>query len=343
MVRVWPEQLRAQLKEGLRAAYLLTGNDPLLLQESQDAIRQAAQEQGFDEHHTRQIDNQTDWEEIFSITRALSLFASRQTLLLVLPDNGPNAAINDKLAELVNLLHDDLLLVVRTAKLTKAQENAAWYGALSSRGVMVNCQTPEQAQLPRWVANRAKNRQLALDDAACQLLCYCYEGNLLALAQALDRLALLWPDGKLTLPRVEQAVNDAAHFTPFHWVDALLAGKSKRALHILQQLRLEGGEPVILLRTVQRELLLMVTLKRQSSHTPLRNLFDQHRVWQNRRGLMTDALNRMSEDQLRQGVSLLSQIELTLKQDYGQSVWQELEGLSLLLCHKALPDVFIHG
>lgn len=343
MVRVWPEQLRAQLKEGLRAAYLLTGNDPLLLQESQDAIRQAAQEQGFDEHHTRQIDNQTDWEEIFSITRALSLFASRQTLLLVLPDNGPNAAINDKLAELVNLLHDDLLLVVRTAKLTKAQENAAWYGALSSRGVMVNCQTPEQAQLPRWVANRAKSRQLALDDAACQLLCYCYEGNLLALAQALDRLALLWPDGKLTLPRVEQAVNDAAHFTPFHWVDALLAGKSKRALHILQQLRLEGGEPVILLRTVQRELLLMVTLKRQSSHTPLRNLFDQHRVWQNRRGLMADALNRMSEDQLRQGVSLLSQIELTLKQDYGQSVWQELEGLSLLLCHKALPDVFIHG
>ena len=343
MVRVWPEQLRAQLKEGLRAAYLLTGNDPLLLQESQDAIRQAAQEQGFDEHHTRQIDNQTDWEEIFSITRALSLFASRQTLLLVLPDNGPNAAINDKLAELVNLLHDDLLLVVRTAKLTKAQENAAWYGALSNRGVMVNCQTPEQAQLPRWVANRAKSRQLALDDAACKLLCYCYEGNLLALAQALDRLALLWPDGKLTLPRVEQAVNDAAHFTPFHWVDALLAGKSKRALHILQQLRLEGGEPVILLRTVQRELLLMVTLKRQSSHTPLRNLFDQHRVWQNRRGLMTDALNRMSEDQLRQGVSLLSQIELTLKQDYGQSVWQELEGLSLLLCHKALPDVFIHG
>lgn len=80
----------------------------------------------------------------------------------------------------------------------------------------------------------------------------------MALAQALERLSLLWPDGKLTLPRVEQAVNDAAHFTPFHWVDALLMGKSKRALHILQQLRLEGSEPVILLRTLQRELLLLV-------------------------------------------------------------------------------------
>ncbi len=34
MIRLYPEQLRAQLNEGLRAAYLLLGNDPLLLQES---------------------------------------------------------------------------------------------------------------------------------------------------------------------------------------------------------------------------------------------------------------------------------------------------------------------
>lgn len=68
----------------------------------------------------------------------------------------------------------------------------------------VSCQTPEYAQLPRWLAARAKQHQLQLDDAASQLLCYCYEGNLLALAQALERLALLWPDGKLTLPALSK-------------------------------------------------------------------------------------------------------------------------------------------
>ena len=213
MIRLYPEQLRAQLTEGLRAAYLLLGNDPLLLQESQDAIREAAAAQGFTEHHTFSIDNSTDWQAIFALSQAMSLFASRQTLLLILPENGPNAAINEQLAMLVGLLHDDLLLIVRGNKLTKAQENAAWLTALAQRAVQVSCQTPEYAQLPRWLAARAKQHQLQLDDAASQLLCYCYEGNLLALAQALERLALLWPDGKLTLPRVEQAVNDAAHFT----------------------------------------------------------------------------------------------------------------------------------
>ncbi|SNY78437.1 DNA polymerase III subunit delta [Enterobacter sp. CC120223-11] len=343
MIRLYPEQLRAQLSEGLRAAYLLLGNDPLLLQESQDAIRHAAQAQGFDEHHTVSIDTSTDWNALFSLSQERSLFATRQTLMLVLPENGPNAAINEQLATLTSLLHDDLLLIVRGNKLTKAQENAAWFTAIADRAVQISCQTPEQAQLPRWLAARAKQHHLQLDEAASQLLCYCYEGNLLALAQALERLSLLWPDGKLTLPRVEQAVNDAAHFTPFHWLDALLAGKSKRALHILQQLRQEGSEPVILLRTLQRELLLLVNMKRQSVSTPLRALFDKHRVWQNRRPLFTEALNRLSQEQLRHAVALLARTELTLKQDYGQSIWAELDGLSLLLCHKNLPDVFFEG
>nr|WP_159464332.1 DNA polymerase III subunit delta [Scandinavium goeteborgense] len=343
MIRLYPEQLRAQLSEGLRAAYLLLGNDPLLLQESQDAIRHAAGTQGFDEHHTVTIDASTDWNALFALSQERSLFAMRQTLTLVLPDNGPNAAINEQLVALIGLLHDELLLIIRGNKLTKAQENAVWYNALSGRAAQVSCQTPEQAQLPRWLATRAKQLNLQLDDAASQLLCYCYEGNLLALAQALERLSLLWPDGKLTLPRVEQAVNDAAHFTPYHWLDALLAGKSKRALHILQQLRQEGSEPVILLRTLQRELLLLVNMKRQSVNTSLRALFDKHRVWQNRRPLFTEALNRLSPEQLRHAVSLLARTEVTLKQDYGQSVWAELDGLSLLLCHKNLPDVFFEG
>lgn len=343
MIRLYPEQLHAQLNEGLRAAYLLTGNDPLLLQESQDAIRQAAQLQGFEEHHTAQIDTSTDWQMLFSLCQELSLFARRQTLLLLLPENGPNAAINSQLEILVSLLHSDILLLVRGNKLTKAQENAAWLAQIAERSVQVSCQTPEQNHLPRWVAQRAKQMNLTLDDAANQLLCYCYEGNLLALSQALERLSLIWPDGKLTLPRVEQAVNDAAHFSPFHWIDALLAGKSKRTLHILRQLRLEASEPVILLRTLQRELLQLVQLKRQMATMPLRTLFDKQRVWQNRRQILTEALNRLTLPQLYQGVHLLTQIELTLKQDYGQSVWDELEEISLLICNKALPEVFIHG
>lgn len=340
MIRIYPEQLAAQLREGLRPVYLLSGNEPLLLQEAQDAIRAAAQQQGFTEHFSVALESGTDWQGIFSTCQALSLFANRQTLLLILPENGPNAAMGEQLLTLSTWLHGDILLLLRAPRLTKAQENSAWYKALSAAALVVPCQTPEQGQLPRWVTTRAKKLELTLDDAANQLLCYCYEGNLLALSQALERLSLLWPDGKLTLPRVEQAVNDAAHFTPFHWVDALLAGKSRRALHILRQMRAEESEPAILLRTLQRDLLLLLSLQRQMTQTPLRTLFDQHRVWQNRRTLFADALQRVNAIRLAQAIKLLTRTELTLKQDYGQSVWPQLQTLTLMLCHPAFPESF---
>ncbi len=300
--------------------------------------------QGFTEHHTfTTLDASTDWDAIFSICQALSLFASRQTLLLQLPENGPNAAMNEQLAKLVALLHDDLLLIVRGNKLTKAQENAALVNSteqpcradqLPDAGVRISpAGLPPGQSRTNWSWTTPP---ISCSAIAMKAICWHWRRR--------------WSDwlccGRMAnspLPRVEQAVNDAAHFTPFHWVDALLAGKSKRALHILSQLRLEACEPVILLRTVQRELLLLVTLKRQSAHTPLRALFDKHRVWQNRRGVTGEALNRLSADQLRQAVHLLSRIELVVKQDFGQSVWAELESLSLLLCHKALADVFIDG
>ncbi|MCL6327235.1 DNA polymerase III subunit delta [Pectobacterium polaris] len=341
MIRLYPEQLTAQLHEGLRGCYLVFGSDPLLLQESLDSIKRVAQQHEFSEHFSFILDLHTDWDAIFSTCQALSLFASRQSLLLVLPENGPNAAMSENLVKLSGLLHPDILLILRGHKLTKAQENSAWFKALAQDSVYINCLTPEQAQLPRWVAQRAKAMKLTLDEQATQLICYCYEGNLLALSQALERLALLYPDGKLTLPRVESAVNDAAHFTPFHWLDALLAGKGKRAWHILQQLKQEDCEPVILLRTLQRELLQLLALKRRMSDTPLRTLFDQQKVWQNRRDLLTQALQRLSLQQLQQAVRLLTQVEITLKQDYGQSVWSELESLAMLLCGKALPEAFI--
>lgn len=343
MIRLYAEQLDAQLQESLRPCYLLFGNDPLLLQESQDSIRYWAQKQKFHEHFNVTLEAGTDWDAIFNLCQARSLFASRQTLLLVLPDGEIQIAMGEKLLQLTSLLHEDLLLILRGSKPPRALENTDWFRALIPQAVLLNCVTPEQGQLPRWVTKRAKSMKLVLEDAACQLLCYYYEGNLLALAQALERLSLIYPDGTLTLPRVNVAVNDAAHFTPFHWVDAVLAGKSKRAAHVLRQLRLEAAEPVILLRSIQREVLQLLTLKRQMDVVPIRTLFDRYKVWQNRRLLLTKALGRLSLAQLRDMITIMTRIELALKQDYSYPVWFDLNALALLLCGKTLPAAMIDG
>ncbi|MGL9769225.1 MAG: DNA polymerase III subunit delta [Sodalis sp. (in: enterobacteria)] len=337
MIRLYAEQLTTQVQGALRPCYLLFGNDLFLLQESQDCIRKLAQGQQFNEYFSVTLDVYTNWDDIFSVCQMRSLFAIRQMLLLILPTGNIDVPIAEKMLQLASLLNEDVLLILRGGKLSRATENSAWFKALSQNGVLVSCVTPEQAQMPRWVARRAERMKLTLDDAACQLLCYYYEGNLQALVQALERLSLLYPKGNLTLPQVTATVNKAGHFTPFQWVDASLAGKNKRAMYILRQLRLESMEPIILLRSIQREVLLLLMLKRQVATMPVHTLFDHYNVWRNRRTFLTQVIKRLTLSQLRDTVALMMKIELALKQDHNYPVWPAFSALTLLLCGKSLP------
>ena len=89
--------------------------------------------------------------------------------------------------------------------------------------------------------------------------------------------------------------------------------------------------------------MLLITLKRQSATTSLKILFDQHKVWQNRRGVMTEALQRLSLHQLQSALMLLTQAEVHIKQDFSHSAWPDLQSLSMLLCGKSFAENFIHG
>lgn len=342
MIRLYPEQLTSQLADKLQACYLIFGKDPFLAQESVDQICQVAKQQGFTERYSYSLDTSTDWDTIYCLSQSLSLFASRQVLILILPENGPTAVIAEKLLKLAELLHPDLLLILRGGKLTKAQENSSWYKRIGQDGVYINCLTPEQSRLTQWVTQRAKAMSVTLNKRANQLLCYCYEGNLLAINQVLEQLSLLYPDGNLTLPRVKEAVNNTVNITPYHWVDALLAGKIKRSWHILQQLQGEDYEAVILLRIMQCELLLLLTLKQQNNDKDFKKLFDQHKIWQARRPLIRAALQRLTLHELQHAIQLIIQAELYLKQDFSHSIWPKLETLSMLLCGKSLHESFIN-
>lgn len=343
MIIIYPEQLMAQLREGLSACYFLAGNEPLLIQESSNIIRAASKTHGFKEHFIVTLDVKTDWHALFANCQSLNLFTQRKTLTLNLPENGPNTSMADQLVKFAIMLHSDILLILHMSKLTKVQENSTWFKTLSTQAVLVPCQTPEQDQLPHWIANRAKTMKLSVDKAAVQLLSYCYEGNLLALTLMLECLSLLWPDGQLTLPRVEETVSNSAHFTRFHLVDAILAGNSKRALHILHQLETENTEIIILLRVLQHDLLTLLHLQRNQAKYPLCTLMDQQRIWKTRRSLFTNALQRLDASRLEGAIHILAQLELKLKQDYCQNQWLQMKTLALILCNCDFPMSFTYA
>lgn len=345
-MRIFADKLADHLTRQTFPIYLLMGNEPLLLQETKDLLHHHAKQKGFLDKQRFTLDKNIDWNPIFDCCQALSLFSNQQILELEIPESGLSAANAKELVILTSQLNPDILLIVIGNKLTRAQENTKWFKALHQHGVLVSCNSPDLRQLPQFVQQRCKKLKLMPDGEAIQMLAQWHEGNLLALAQSLEKLALLYPDGKLTMPRVEAALSRHNHFTPFQWVDALLAGQAKRAQRILRQLQAEGQEAIILLRTLQKELFFLIEMKTTFEQgQALGKIFDQHRVWQNKRPLYSAALQRLTLSQLRRYIHLLCALELSVKTTFDQDPWPALSQLSIELCQPnvQLPSASIHN
>lgn len=335
MNKITPLQLESQLSKGLVANYLITGNDLLLQNEVQIELSYSALKQGFDEKFSFIITPQTDWQAITECCQSMGLFSSKTRLILQFPETGLTAEHHNHLNTLSTLLHDDLILILVIPKWLKKDENSRWFKQLNDSAVMIHCATPDINQLPAWIKKRAQQLQLNLDYESIQLLSHYYEGNLLALSQILQQLQLLYDSSVITLPRLEDIIQNAAQFTPYHWLDALLKGKKQRTWHILQQLKQEEIEPIILLRILQKELFLLLAINQRPNSMSLKAAFDQHNVWQNRRALLTEALQRLSLSRLQHLLTKLTQLDGAFKQQSGNILWQGLEALSLHFCQAA--------
>ena len=77
-----PEDLPAQLAGGLAPVYLISGDEPLLVQEAADAVRTAARSQGVDERELFHVDPGFDRQALLQSAGSMSLFASRRLLEL---------------------------------------------------------------------------------------------------------------------------------------------------------------------------------------------------------------------------------------------------------------------
>lgn len=332
-MRVYPEQLTQQLKKGLCQSYLLFGNEPLLKQECGDQIKQIAQQQGFDERHSFTIDHQLDWNLVLDCCNAMSLFAARQIIELEIPESGLNVNQAKSLLEICDSLHSDILLLITGPRVNKKQESTKWFKALDSQGLYLPCNTPDPRHLPRFIQARCQQLGLRADHESIQMLAQWHEGNMLALAQSLQKLTLLYPDGELTIVRLEEALSRHNHYTPFQLVDAVLAGQAKRSQRVLRQLEGEGIEATIILRTLQRELTQLYKMQEMGKKgTPLNIIFEQFRVWQNRREIYIGALHRLPYARVVSLLRLLTQLEIQVKTDFDTKPWPALSALCAEMC-----------
>ena len=232
-------QLGVQLQRGLAPVYVVAGEEPLLINESADAVRATARQQGFSERTVLDAGRDFQWGDLITLYATGSLFAERRIVEVRLA-GGPGVEGGGVLSGLAARPNPDVLLLVVAGALDYRARQGGWFRALENAGAGVYVTAVLRDDLPGWIRQRARAQGLTLSDDAVSLLAERTEGNLLAAAQEILKLALLAGGAGVDVRSVEAAVADNARFGVFDWLDQVLSGEPVGAARALRRLREEG-------------------------------------------------------------------------------------------------------
>ncbi len=331
------EQLAGQLARNLAPIYLVAGDEPLQQMEAADAVRHRAKEGGYASREVFRVEKGFDWGELKAAASMRSLFAERRLIELRLSGSKPGDKGGKALRAWAETPPEDCILLILGGKLDPAVRRSKWFQALDKVGVVVQIWPVKPAELPAWIERRLLAKGQQASSEAVSLLAERVEGNLLAAAQEIEKLHMLYGERRLEVEEIATAVADSARFTVYELVDSALAGDEVRAVRILRGLRSEGVEAVIVLWALAREIRLLEQMAVElACGASLEQLLRRYRVWEQRKPVVRKGLQRHPFGRWQQLLRRAARIDRLIKGVEKGNPWDELLQLILLVAGRRI-------
>ncbi|PJK15015.1 DNA polymerase III subunit delta [Lysobacteraceae bacterium NML07-0707] len=324
------ERLIAQLpKEPLRPIYLVAGVEPLRVLEAADAIRAHARAMGCTEREVFDAEPRDfKWEQLRGAFASMGLFSSQRLIEVRLPTGKPGKDGAALISEFCAAPPEGITLLIIANDWSKSHAGK-WSEAIAKAGHLAIAWAVKPHELMDWLDTRLRSRGLRAERDAIAQLAARVEGNLLAAAQEVDKLALLAVPGQmLDVAAMQDLVADAARFDVFRLTDAALNGQPAQVTRVLAGLRAEGEAVPALLGMVIRELQIAEKLAAlQARGGNLQAEFRAQRIWEAKQALYLRALKRHDSARWRQFLAEAGHIDRMAKGRAAGDAWLALERL----------------
>ena len=290
----------SQITQDIKPVYLLASAEPLLARDWLDDARSALRQAGFEDILNLQTDIGFNWQELLDEGDMMSLFSQSKCRVVTMPGGKPGQQGSKVIQQLCAQAAADNVYIFVTPALDRQSKNASWCKAIQAAGEIVELKPVYDNQLADWLLQRARNKGLSIDAQSAQFLAERTEGNLLAADQELEKLSIRFSDqGVIDFETIETSVAESARYSHFLLVDACLAGKTRRALKILQSLETEGYATTQLRWAVQASLEQLDRLKQAQRSGALNDrTWQELRIWRNKQRLYQAAMGRLGSAQI---------------------------------------------
>ena len=326
-----PEQLATQTGQPLQPVYLVAGPETLRVLEAADGIRARARAEGIGEREVFDADGRDfDWNQLEQSFNAPSLFSARRLVEVRLPSGKPGKDGAEVISGFCANPPPDVVLLITANDWSKAH-HGKWADAIGRLGTISVAWAIKPHELPEWIERRLRAKGLRADADAVQGLSERVEGNLLAAAQEIDKLALLSDGQPLDLAAMESLVADAARYDVFRLAEATLSGQPAAVGRMLAGLRGEGEAVAGLMPIIIKELLRTAALARvQARGGNLAGEMKVQGIWEARQAPFKRALTRHAEPRRwERFVAEASKVDRIAKGRGDGDAWVALERLLL--------------
>lgn len=326
-------QINSQLSQGLKPIYCLFGDEPLQLMETHSAILAAARKRGFESREVLFVERGFDWHEFLNISSNLSLFAKLQIIELRINSSNISSEAQKILINYAQKPIAENLLIMIMPKIDARSKKSKWYQALDKNGVMIDIWPLKPTAIMPWIKQRLTAVGLSAEAESIRYIAQRIEGNLPAGAQEIEKLLLLYGPGCLSHEQVKSAITSQARYHVFELIDSALMGNKAlpRCLRILHNLKQEGIYPVQVLAPIVAQLRNLHNMSIElQQNVPIQQV--TRHIWQSRKALIINALNRHHSASWQQLIQFAAQIDKANKQNSPIDSWLLLENLLIKLC-----------
>lgn len=341
-MKVYADRLPGELKKGLAPLYVVSGDEPLLVQEACDLIRATLRENGFTEREVFNAEGSFDWEDVLFSANSMSLFAERRILEIRVPGGKPGDKGASALKTYTEKLPDDAVMLLVLPRVDAASQRTKWFKAIEAAGVFVQVWPISMGDMPKWIAERFRRAGLEADRDAIDAMVERTEGNLLAAIQEIERLRLIATDRKVTLQTIVDGVADSSRYDVFSLIDAAVNQDPRRTLKIISGLQVEGEEVLYITAMLARELRALAAMASQvAGGKSIDAAIGSAHVWPKRKGMVNKCLRARSLGELLEAERGVARVDQMVKGIGTGEPWAELTDVLLILAGQrdAVPAV----
>lgn len=265
MAKSTADKIAKSLEKGnISPVYLLTGEDLFRKKELIGKITAAVHPDDFNIFSSSA--DKADMGEVLALANTAPVFSERRLVILTGIEKLRKASKEALLQYLENPLDTTVLILTHNdAKKFKTEKTLAALAA--QHGETANFDELKREDLALWIRNRFQAQGLNPAFDAVETLCEAVGGDLNALSQEIEKLALYTAeraDKNISKEDVLAGVGFSKEENPFELSNAVQYMNKKKAISMAEKLLNSGEEPVAVLGKISYPVLKMARIKRMT-------------------------------------------------------------------------------